>query len=142
MPRFRVFRYGRTITLPIAWRSVSAFSAAARFGQRIDLVDVARQLALGGPVRELVERGAIGFRLEAHPIAEIDADDGAALQQRQIERQLGNLAGGKADHEMPAFPGDRAQRGFAIGAADRIEDDVDAVLAAELLQRVRRSCVA
>ena len=36
---------------------------------------------------------------------------------------------------MPALPGDRAQRRFAVGPADRIEDDVDAVLAAELLER-------
>ena len=43
----------------------------------------------------------------------------AALEQRQIERQPGD-AGGKADDQIAALPGDRAQRRLGIVAADRI----------------------
>ena len=37
---------------------------------------------------------------------------------------------------MPAFPGERAHRGFAVGAADRIVDDINAMLAAQPLECV------
>ena len=40
------------------------------------------------------------------------------------------MPGGKADHQKTPFPGDRAQRGLGIIAADGIVDHVGALLAA------------
>src|SRR3954468_20367736 len=96
-----------------------------RLGQRIDVIDVAGELALGGPARELVEARAIALGLALHPFAEIDADHLAAFEQGEIERQLRDLAGREADYEVAPFPGDRPQCGFAVGTADRIEDHID-----------------
>ena len=59
----------------------------------------------------------------------------AALEQGQVERQPGN-AGGKADHEVAAFPADRSQRGLGIIAADRIVYHVIAAFAAGRLELV------
>src|SRR4051794_19644637 len=105
-----------------------------RLGQRIDLLNMTRQLALGTPVRELIDGGLVLVLVAADPGSPEHAEDGAALQQDQVERQLRDLAGGKADHEMPSLPGERAHRRLAVGAAHRIEHDVDAVLAADTLE--------
>src|SRR5262245_57422867 len=60
----------------------------------------------------------------------------AALEQRQIERNAANWPRREADHEQPALPAERAKRSLGEVAADRIEDDVDALCAADLLQAV------
>ena len=77
-----------------------------------------------------------------HPGAPEHAEHGAALQQHQVERQLRDVAGGEADHQMAALPGERAHRRLAVGAADRIEHHVDAVLAADALERVAQILAA
>ena len=58
------------------------------------------------------------------------------FEQREIERDLRNLAGRKADHQEAPVPGDRAQRGFRIGSADRIVDHVHALAAGDAAQRL------
>src|SRR5262249_28500841 len=107
-----------------------------RLSERIDAVDVTRELAVGGPAGELRHAGAIAFAFAADPIAEIDAEHVTALEQREVERQLRNLAGGEADDEVTTLPGDSPQRRLAVRPADWIEDRVDAMLAALALERV------
>ena len=41
------------------------------------------------------------------------------------------LAGSESDHQEAALPGDRAQRGLGIAAADGIEDNIGALAAGE-----------
>ena len=69
-------------------------------------------------------------------LREVDAEQGAAFQQRQIERQRGNGARGKADHEMASAPGDRPKSLHRDLASDGIEDHVGAVSVGQLLERV------
>ena len=76
-------------------------------------------------------------RLALGPGAPEHAAHVAAFQQHEVERQFRNVAGGEADHEVAAVPGERAQRRLGVAAADRIVDHVDAVFAAELV-RARR----
>src|SRR5437016_5239407 len=97
---------------------------------------MAGKLSLRAPLRERIKRLLVLPGFVPHPGAPIDADDGAALEQDQVERNLRNLAGGKADHEMAASPSERAQGRLAVGAADGIEHHVDAVLSAEPLERL------
>src|SRR5262245_53249600 len=97
---------------------------------------MARQLALGAPAGERLYGGIVVLRLLAHPRSPEHAEDGAALQQHEIERQFWNVSGGKSDDEVAALPGERAQRRLAVAAAHWIEHDVDAVLAADALERV------
>src|SRR5688572_16512928 len=97
---------------------------------------MAGELAVGGKPCELDDRVAIDRRLAPHPVTEIDADHRAALEQRQVERQLRNLAGSKSHNEMASGPRNGAQRRLAVAVADRIEDHVDAAFAAEALERV------
>ena len=83
---------------------------------------------------DLLKRGAQAFRVTAHPLAEEDARDGTALEQDEIERQARNVASSKSNDQVPALPRDRAQRRFAVETADGIENDVDPVLAAQVLK--------
>ena len=57
----------------------------------------------------------------------VDADYGALHEQGQVERQLRNVAAGKAYHEEPRAPSRGAQRRLGARATDRIVDDVDAL---------------
>src|SRR5262245_41720891 len=97
---------------------------------------MARQLALDAPAGERLYGGLVVLRLLAHPRSPEHPEDGAAFQQYKIERQFWNLSGGKSDDEVAALPGERAQRRLAVAPAHWIEYDVDAVLAAESLERV------
>src|SRR5262249_56213304 len=85
--------------------------------ERIDLLDVARQLARGAPAGERLYGGLVLLCLLAHPRSPEHAEDGAALQQYEIERQFWNLSGGKSDDQVAALPGERTQRRLAVAAA-------------------------
>src|SRR3984885_4485917 len=68
------------------------------------------------------KRGHIGFMLRGKTVRELapkHADDFAALEQRQVERQLG-YAGREADDEVPPLPGNGAKRCLAVIAADGV----------------------
>ena len=77
--------------------------------------------------------GGIGLGIAGGEGAPEDAADVAALEQGEVERQLRD-AGGEADDEIAALPGDRAQRRLGIVAADRIVDQVRAVRADRVLE--------
>src|SRR5690242_9104029 len=64
------------------------------------------------------------------------ADNVAAFEQREVERDFWNLAGGKTDDQKPPLPRDRAQRRLGVRAADRIIDHVRAFAAGAAPQRV------
>jgi hypothetical protein len=66
------------------------------------------------------------------------ADNTRALEQREVERQLRNLAVRKPDHEIPAAPADTAKSRLRVLAADRIVDDVRPVPVVSALIRSRR----
>src|SRR4029077_3413623 len=53
--------------------------------------------------------------------------------QREVERQLGDVARGKAHHEVAAAPGDGAECRLAVGPAHRVIDHVRAAAVAERL---------
>ena len=71
---------------------------------------------------------AVGERGPEH------ADDGAALEQNEIERKARNFPGGEAEHEIAAIPSRRPQARLRMRAADAVVDDVDALAAGHLLQ--------
>jgi len=120
----------------MAVRSGEGLEGRRDLGERIDRVDMARELALRAPAGELIEAGPIVGRILPHEGAPIDATHVAAFEQHQVERQPGDFAGRKAHHQEAALPRDGPQGGFAQGPADRIIDDVDAVLAAEPIEGV------
>ena len=78
----------------------------------------------------------MAFRVALDERAPEHADDVAAFEQREIERDLRDLAGRKADHQKAPLPGDRAQRGFGVRPADRIVDHVGALAAGDAAQRL------
>ena len=96
-------------------------------------VDRGAQLALGDPREQLLAVRAVLRGLAHRERAPEHADDLAALEQHEVERNLRDVAGGEADDEVAALPGDAAQRRLGERAADRIVDDVDAVAAGERL---------
>src|SRR4030088_2421423 len=69
-------------------------------------------------------------------LREIKPRQGSALEQRKVERQRRNGAGGEPDHQMPAAPGDRAERLQRDLAADGIVDHIRPVSAGQRLERV------
>src|SRR5579859_7676875 len=62
------------------------------------------------------------------------AENVAAFQQHEVERQLRDVAGSKADDKEASLPGDRTQRRFAVIPADRIVDHVGAAATGDLPQ--------
>src|SRR4051794_39693975 len=54
------------------------------------------------------------------------ADDATAFDERQVERNLGYLAGGEADDEKTPAPCHIAERRLRVGAANRIVDHIEA----------------
>ena len=92
---------------------------------------------------ECFTRVGEALRLAAREVAPEDADDRASFQQREVERNLRDLAGREADDEQAAAPGDRSQRRLGVRPADRVVDDVDAAGRRSIaLIRSRRSSVA
>ena len=91
------------------------------------------QFAFAEPFSELADAFGESLRFAAREIAPEHAHDGAALEQRQIQRNLGNVARGESNHQQPSAPGGGAQRGFGVGAAHRVVHHVHALAAGELL---------
>ena len=87
-------------------------------------------------MHELLESGLVSFGRGADPGSPEYAEHGTAFEQHEIERQSRNVAGGEADHEMTPLPSERAHCRLAVGAADRIEHDVDAMLTAQASERL------
>jgi hypothetical protein len=86
--------------------------------------------------------GLVALGVLGHPAAPEDADDVAALQERQVERDLRDLAGGEAHDEILAFPGDGAQRRLRIGVADGVIDHVRAIGPGGVLEQRRQRLLA
>src|SRR5262249_54365498 len=61
------------------------------------------------------------------------ANDRAAFEEWQVERNPWNFASGEANHEVAPIPGHATQRRFRVAAADRIYHHVDALAAGQLL---------
>src|SRR5262249_14985995 len=93
--------------------------------------DVWFQLALSVPEAQLLDRFAKALWLAPRELAPEHADDRAAFQQREIERDPRNVAGREADDEQATTPGERSQRRLRIRAAYRIVHDVDAAAAGQ-----------
>ena len=123
--------YGCRITLPIALRPASTFKASAvcASGKVRSTCDEILPSAVHFTSFSRLARFLSG--LSRAQCAPEHAADIATLQQRQIERHLRNIAGGKSDHQKAAFPRDRAQRCLGIAAADRVENNVGALAAGE-----------
>ena len=124
-----------TTILPMALRAAEPGDGLAGLGQRKALGHHRLDGALGVERHQLGDVGGVGLSDRGAEGAPEHADHLAGLEQRQVERQLGD-AGREADHQEAALPGDGAQRGLRIVAADGIVDDVGAVLAAGLLEEV------
>src|SRR6185369_599579 len=73
--------------------------------EREGLRYVGLQLALAEPLAELADALGEGLRFAAREIAPEHADDGAAFQQREVERDLRDIARGETDHQQAAAPG-------------------------------------
>src|SRR2546421_7682192 len=101
------------------------------------------ELALLVPASELTQARREPLRLATREVAPEDTDQRRALEKREVERQLGNVAGSKAHDQQPAAPGERAERRLAVRSSHRVVDDVQAFsagegldLLAEILARV------
>src|SRR5262249_47793014 len=55
-----------------------------QLGKRINLLDVARQLALGTPMSQRIDGGLEVLRVVANPLSPEHAEHGAALEQHEI----------------------------------------------------------
>ena len=106
--------YGLSTTLPITLRSAMSLSAAAVSAERIDRMHVRAELAFAAPAHDVASSARLRLPARARPRAPEHAADVAALQQHQIERQLRDLAGGEADHEIAPLPAERAQRRLGV----------------------------
>src|SRR6185295_14419282 len=58
------------------------------------------------------------------------------FEQRQVQGNLRDLAGGEAGDDEAAAPADGAERGLGERSADRVEHDVDTTIAGEPLDFV------
>src|SRR5262245_50473354 len=95
--------------------------------------DVRLQPPFRKPPSQLVHRGQEPLRFTPRELAPEDADDRAALEQRQVQRDLWNVARCEAADQQPSSPRDRAQRELRVRATDRIVDDVGAFAARDRL---------
>ena len=119
------------IILPSADRDCMVLNASRKFSNGTTLPTTGCNFAGREPVEQLRDQARMRLRLALLDLGEIDAEQGAALEQRQVERQRRNGAGGEADHQMPAAPGDRAKRLQRHFAADGIVDHVRPVAAGQ-----------
>src|SRR5690606_1838287 len=94
------------------------------------------KLALGAPGSELREVPLVALRLARRERSPEHADDLAALEQDEVDRKLRDAAGREADHEVAAFPGDRAERGVEQVPAHRVVDHVGSRAARQLANPV------
>ncbi|MGY4351036.1 hypothetical protein ACVWXM_007529 [Bradyrhizobium sp. GM7.3] len=114
----------RTTILPSAPTRLHRPERFPEIIQREDATDHRLQLALDQPGRQLRHQALLHLGLADWKLREVDAEQGAALQQWQVEWQCRDRAGGKTDHEMTAAPGDGAKGLYRDFAADGVEDHV------------------
>src|SRR6266516_3677721 len=100
--------------------------------ERIGRGHVRAQLAVAPPPDQLFDVPAMALWLPADERAPEDSDDVAALEQRQVQRDRGDLAGRESDNEEATLPGGGAQRRLAVLATDRVVHDVGAGAAGQL----------
>ena len=95
------------------------------------------------PGEQLLEVGGVVLRLALREGAPEHADQGCALEQRQVGRQGRDAAaGGEADHQEAAVPGDGAEGLLEQFATHRIVDHIHALAAGELLHLVLEALLA
>lgn len=68
-------------------------------------------------------------------LANVDSDQARAFEQWQVGAQRGDPSR-KADDQMPPVPRQRPERWLGRLAADRIEDDIDALAAVRRLDLI------
>src|SRR5215831_3475438 len=85
------------------------------------------------PPEELTQIPLALLRLAGVEAPPEDADDRAAFEEWQVERNPWDLAGGEANHEVAPIPGRATQRWLRVAAADRVHHNVDALAAGQLL---------
>jgi hypothetical protein len=86
------------------------------------------------PRKQLGHVGGLPLRIGAGEAAPEHANHRALLEQQQVERDGGDVAGGKADHQQPAIDRQRAHGGLGQAATDGIIDHVDAFAVRQVLQ--------
>src|ERR1051326_1504966 len=91
--------------------------------------DMRPQLAFLKPAKQLLKRAAQQLRLVLLVGAPVEADDIDVFDEDDVGGNLGNAAGGKANNNDAAAPGNRAQAGVENVAAHGIIDDVSAAAA-------------
>src|SRR5262245_66256366 len=93
--------------------------------QRIRRRDVRFDLPFLEPFAELHDIRAMARSVSTREGADPNTDDAATFDERQVERDLGNVARSKSDHQESSTPGHVAKGELGIRAADGIVDDVD-----------------
>ena len=124
---------GVTTTLPTALRSMSEAQRLAGPLERVAARDVRPQLARRGQLEQLVADRSPQRRVARRHRAVEHADDLAALEQRQVERDRRD-PGGEADHEEAALPARSPAAPARPYATDAVVDDVDALPVGQLLR--------
>src|SRR5262249_38060206 len=92
--------------------------------ERVRRGHVRAQLAGAPPGDELLEVPPMALGLSAHERAPEDTDDVAALEQREVQGDGGNVAGREPDDQEAPFPGGGTERRLAVGATHGVVDDV------------------
>ncbi|MGY3119344.1 hypothetical protein ACVWXQ_003281 [Bradyrhizobium sp. S3.14.4] len=116
--------------------------ASPASSKREDAVDVRADLSVGQQLHQRIIH-ARGFRGEfLRPGADKDADDGVIFQERQVHRDLWNLAAGEADRHQPSAPLHRSGYLLENRAADIVEADIDAVSRCDRLDPVAQVLAA
>ena len=121
------------IALPITLRSASRSKASRQAVERQLGVHARADLALVGQVPDRLGVLAALFGELAAVLAGAHAHDREALDQRHVDRDGRDAAGGEADHQEAAVEGDAAHALVEHVAADRVVDHVRAAPAGELL---------
>src|SRR5690606_11357681 len=91
------------------------------------------ELALAVPLEQLTEVVQVGLGLTGREGAPEHPDHGGPLEQRQVYRQLGTAAAGKAHHQQATLPVDAAHALIEQVASNRIIDHIGALAAGQLL---------
>ena len=86
------------------------------------------------PLRQFSHGAGVGLGLVPGKAAPEHADDGGALEQRQVQRQRRNRASGKTHHQVAAAPGNRAKSRFGQVAAHRVVNHIGAFAAGQALE--------
>src|SRR5581483_11481314 len=94
--------------------------------ERIRGVDMRLHLALQVELQQRFVVTPVALGLVACERAPKHADDRAAFEQREIERDLRNVTRGEPDDEKTPVPRHVAQRRLGIRSANRIVDDIHA----------------